>query len=306
MPRERPAEEGRLIQLVYYAYVAGSRLALAIPERVAYGLAHTLGSLHWRLSKKKRAIVERNLARITGLDEGSDALARVSREAFCSYARYWLETFRLVRENKDFFLKHFRGEGEEKIDEALARGRGVVVAVSHLGNWDAAGAWAGARGNTLVTVAEVLRPRRMFDFFVEHRARLGMVIHAAESGVTSKLVTAAENGAVVAVLADRDLKGTGPEVSFFGEPATFPPGAASIALRAGVPLLVAGVFSTVFDGGRRGWTAEIIGPFEPAIDAPDAVVDLTRQVAAELERFVAKHPEEWHVFQPFWSADRAP
>lgn len=306
MPEGRPPGESRLLQLVYYAYVAGSRLALALPEAMAYGLARSLGSLQWRLSRKKRSIVERNLARITGLDEGSDALAGLSREAFRSYARYWLETFRLVREGPDFFLEHFRSTGEDKIDDALARGQGVVVAVSHLGNWDAAGAWVGARGQTLVTVAEVLRPRRMFDFFVAHRARLGMVIHAAESGVTSKLVTAASNGAVVAVLADRDLKGTGPEVVFFGEPVTFPPGAASVALRAGVPLLVAGVFSTVREDGRHGWIAEIVGPFEPSPEADDPVADLTRQVAGELERFVAKHPEEWHVFQPFWSADRGP
>ena len=303
MPRKRPRGEGRLLQLVYYAYVAGSRLALALPEKVAYGLAHSLGSLQWRLSKKKRAVVERNLVRITGLEEGSGALAELSREAFRSYARYWLETFRLVREGREFFLEHFRAEGDEKIDEAIARGKGVVVAVSHLGNWDAAGAWVGARGQTLVTVAEVLRPRRMFDFFVSHRARLGMVIHAAESGVTSKLVTAAENGAVVAVLADRDLKGTGPQVTFFGESAPFPPGAASVALRAGVPLLAAGVFSTTREDGRHGWSAEIVGPLEAAPDADDPVVDLTKQFAGELERFVAKRPEEWHVFQPFWSAD---
>ena len=302
----RPPEEGRLIQLVYYAYVAGSRLALALPEGVAYGLAHAVGSLQWRVSKRKRAIVERNLARITGNAPGSDDLARLSKEAFKSYARYWLETFRLVREGRDFFLEHFRGVGDERIDEALARGKGVVVAVGHLGNWDAAGAWVGARGNLLVTVAEVLRPRRMFDFFADHRARLGMVIHAAESGVTSKLVEAAENGAVVAVLADRDLKGTGTEVSFFGEPATFPVGAASVALRAGVPLLVAGVYSVVREGGSRGWVAEIDGPLElpGGDDGGDAVEQLTMLVARELERSIAKHPEEWHVFQPFWKADK--
>lgn len=303
MPRSRPEGEGLLLQLVYYAYVAGSRLALALPERLAYGFAHSLGALQWRLSKKKRAVVERNLSRITGLEPGAAELAVLSKAAFESYARYWLETFRLVREGADFFLEHFRAAGEEKIDEALARGKGAVVAVSHLGNWDAAGAWVGARGQTLVTVAEVLRPRRMFDFFVEHRARLGMVIHAAEKGVTDKLVTAAEAGAVVAVLADRDLKGTGPEVSFFGSPAPFPAGAASVALRAGVPLLVAGIYSVVRENGSRGWWAEIVGPLDTR-DGDASVEEVTALVAQELERFIGDRPEEWHVFQPFWKADR--
>ena len=303
MPRRRPDDEGLLLQLVYYAYVAGSRLALALPERVAYGLAHSLGSLQWRLSKKKRSLVERNLARITGLEEGTDDLAALSKAAFESYARYWLETFRLVREGPDFFLQHFRTPNEHKLDEALELGKGAVVAVGHLGNWDAAGAWAAARGNTLVTVAEVLRPRRMFDFFVDHRARLGMVIHAAQKGVTDKLVAAAEAGAVVAVLADRDLKGTGPEVSFFGETAPFPPGAASVALRAGVPLLVAGVFSAVHEDGRRGWICEMTGPLDTK-GGKETVEEVTGLVARELERLIASRPEEWHVFQPFWKSDR--
>lgn len=303
--RRRPPGEGRLLQLVYYGYVGGSALARALPERLAYGLAHAAGGLQARLSKKKRAQVERNLSRISGHPIGSAALDRLVLEAYRSYARYWLETFALVRETKDFFLERFRCPTEHHIDEVVARGKGAVIVVGHLGNWDAAGAWVGARGQLLVTVAEVLKPRRMFDFFVEHRARLGMKIYPAEPGVTDKLVAEVENGAVIAILGDRDLKGTGVEVDFFGEPATLPAGAASVALRAGVPLLVAGVYGTRLPGGRRGWDAEISSPIElPADRGPGAVESLTRVAGAKLEELIARRPEEWHVFQPFWPADK--
>jgi len=156
-----------------------------------------------------------------------------------------------------------------------------------------------------VTVAEVLKPRRMFEFFVEHRARLGMRIHAAQAGVTRTLIDEINNGAVVAILGDRDLKGAGIEVDFFGERATFPAGAASIALRTGVPLMVAGVFGDVLSDGRRGWTAEISAPIEcPEPGSSGAVAELTRSAAQKLEAFIARRPEEWHVFQPFWIVDR--
>ncbi|HVL64243.1 MAG TPA: phosphatidylinositol mannoside acyltransferase [Actinomycetota bacterium] len=304
MPRRRPAGESRRLQLVYYGYVAGSAVARAVPERVAYALAEVLGRTSARLSKKRHQ-VRKNLARITGEDVASPALDRLVVEAYASYARYWLETFRLVREGRHFFLDRFRCLGEKRLDEVAARGKGVVVAVGHLGNWDAGGAWVGARGMRVVTVVEVLKPRRMFDFFARHRRKLGIEIHPAQPGAIEHLRRAVEEGAVVAILADRDLKGRGPEVEFFGERTTFPAGPASVALRTGVPVLVAGIASTVFDDGRRGWIAEISDPIElPAEDGPGAVQQLTQEIARELEKFIARYPQEWHVFQPVWLADR--
>lgn len=299
----RPAQEGRLLQLAYYGYVAGSRLALALPESWAYGIAHFAGGVAARRSRQ-RGQVAANLARITGEPRDSERVQRLVVEAYRSYARYWLETFRLVREGREFWLERFGAVHGDRLDDALARGKGAVVLVGHLGNWDAAGAWVGATGRKLVTVAEVLRPRRLFEFFLEHRAKLGMTIYGAEPGVTARLVEEAENGAVVAILGDRDLKGTGLEIDFFGEPATFPVGAASIALRAGVPLLVAGVFERRLPDGRRGWFVDFSEPIDLPEDRDAAVADLTRQAVATLEEFVGRHPEQWHVFQPFWVADR--
>ena len=303
MPK-RPADEGRLLQLVYYGYVAASALIKWLPERSVYWIAHSLGGLAARRSKR-RAVVEANLARITGHDRSSKEVQDLVVASFRSYARYWLETFRLVREDRDFFLDRFRGYGAENIDEALKLGKGVIVAVGHMGNWDAAGAWVGARGNRLVTVAEVLRPRRMFDFFKEHRARLGMTIFPAEKGATERLAEAVESGAVVAILADRDLKGQGPEVTFFGERVTFPAGAASVRFRTKAPLLVAGVYSTRFEDGRYGWEAHIGPPLDvPTERSDEAMAEVMQAVATSLEAHVAKRPEEWHVMQPFWPSDK--
>jgi len=302
---KRPADEGRLLQLVYYAYVAFSRLALAMPESWAYGLAGALGSTAARRSKR-RDQVARNLARITGRPADAPETQALVVEAFRSYARYWLETFRLVREGREFFLERFQATGQENLDGVLARGKGAIVVVGHLGNWDAAGAWVGARGNLLVSVAEVLRPRRMFEFFVEHRSRLGMRIYPAQVGVTRKLIEEVNGGAVVAIVGDRELKGTGIEVAFFGAPAMLPGGAASIALKTGVPILVAGVYGEILDDGRRGWSAEISEPIElPEEGGPGAIAELTQQIGSKLADFVARRPEEWHVFQPFWVEDRA-
>ncbi len=305
MPRSRRSDgEGALIQLVYYAYLLGAWLARSLPERVAYGAAHSLGALAARLSRKRK-LIESHLARITGRPPGSREVQRLARAAYASYARYWLETFRLAEKDKEFFLERFQCEGEKYLDEVLERGKGAIVVAGHLGNWDAAGAWLGATGRRPVTVAEEVKPKRLFEFFVRHRARLGIKIYPARPSVSTRLIEEVADGALVAIIGDRDLKGRGPEVTFFGERATFPAGPASIALRTGVPVLVAGVYSAELGRGTWGWTAEIsepIGP--PGADGAPSISELTQQIADRLALFVARRPEEWHVFQPFWLADK--
>jgi KDO2-lipid IV(A) lauroyltransferase len=303
--RRRPADEGRALQLVYYAFVAASAVAKWMPERMIYRAAEVLGSWAATFAKKRKRVVERNLSRVTGLPPDSEEVQRLTEEAFRSYARYWLETFRLVREDREFFRDRFRSETEENVWSRVKDGRGVIVVVGHLGNWDAAGAWVGASGHRLVTVVEVLRPRRMFDFFADHRAKLGMTIYGAEKGVTTKLREEAEKGAVVAILGDRDLKGTGPLVTFFGEEIPFPAGAASIGLSANIPILVGGVFEKILPDGRRGWEAIITGEVEPPPEGDDRVEVMTQRIATQLEEFVRMHPEQWHaVFQKMWPSDR--
>jgi lauroyl/myristoyl acyltransferase len=291
--------------LVYYGYVGLSRLALSLPEPVAYGLAEAGGMLAARLFPARRRVVAANLARITGAAPGSRRLRRHVTASFRAYARYWLETFRLVREKRSFFLDRFECRGVEGIDRALERGTGAVVVGAHLGNWDAAGAWAAATGRPITAIAEVLHPRRLFDFFVAHRERLGISIVPAEGGALRKLIAAVEAGRIIAIVGDRDLGGRGPRVSFFGETTTLPSGPARVALHTGAPLFAMGVYGTRRADGRRGWVGEILDPIDPPSEpSPEAVRLLTQEIALRLEGLIAQHPEEWHVFQPLWNADR--
>ena len=292
-------------EATFYAYLALSHVALALPEPLAYGLARLAGRAAYSIARTRRTQVEKNLARITGHPIPSAELRACVRLAFEAYARYWLETFRHVRETPEFFLERFECEGLHWVDEARARGSGVIIVGAHLGNWDAAGAWAAASGRPVTAVAEVLSPRRLFDFFVAHRERLGISIEPASAGVIGRLKAAVDEGRIVAIVGDRDLRGRGPKVSFFGEPAPMPAGPALLGLRTGAPIMVMGVHGSRRADGRRGWRAQILEPIDPAdYSGPHALSELTQEVATRLERLIAAHPEEWHVFQPFWSADR--
>src|SRR3989337_1348001 len=111
-----------------------------MPEKFAYGLAERVGAI-WARRGSKRTQVARNLARITGRPVDSELVRSLVLGSHRSYPRYWLETFRLVREGREFFLDRFECKHEDRIDAVMERGKGAIVVVGHMGNWDAAGAW---------------------------------------------------------------------------------------------------------------------------------------------------------------------
>lgn len=138
-----------------------------------------------------------------------------------SYARYWMEAFRLPALSRTQLLAGFRLDpaGVDLLAADVAAGRGAVVALPHAGNWDAAGAWVAATGWPITTVAERLKPEAVYERFLAFRQGLGMEIlptHGGGRPAFDVLVDRVRAGTVVPLLADRDLSARGVEVDFFG------------------------------------------------------------------------------------------
>jgi len=225
-----------------------------------------------------------------------DALVR---RAMRSYTRYWQEAFKLPAYSPAKVRDWFHLYGEEDLAAAVAAGRGVVIALPHAGNWDAAGAWVAAKGWPITTVAERL-PEGVYEKFLEFRRKLGMEIIPNTGGDRPPLDILADRlkeGAVVPLLADRDLSRRGVDVTFFGGPSRMPAGPALLALRTGAPLYVAHLW---YEPDRP--VAQFEGPIEPPVDGPlDARVrELTQRVADRLAEGIARHPADWHMLQRVW------
>ena len=92
-----------------------------------------------------------------------------------SYARYWKETFRLPAMDHDEVFAQLEATviGAEHIERAVAEGRGIMLPVTHSGNWDIAGLWVTRRWGTMSTVVERLKPESLYEKFVAYRESLG-------------------------------------------------------------------------------------------------------------------------------------
>jgi phosphatidylinositol dimannoside acyltransferase len=287
---------------VYLAYRAGADVARFLPPRPGEAAARALSRVLTVTSPARRRQVTRNLSRVTNGSLSGPALTRTVSEVFDNYARYWHELFRLPGRTVTDLETRFACEGFENIEQSQAAGRGTILALPHLGNWDVAGAWLAGRGLGATVVAEPVEPRELFDWFVGTREQLGMQVVPLGPRAGADVLLALRENRVVCLLCDRDLTGDGIEVEFFGEATTLPGGPATMALRTGAALLPVGVYFR--PGG--GHLARILGPV-PAVREGrlrDDVQRVTQLLASRFETLIRAAPEQWLMMQPNWPSDR--
>ncbi len=285
------------------AYRLGSLAVRAMPAFVAAGMATPFGAGASFASPERRAMVARHLQRVDPTLRGL-RLRQAVQESFDSYARYYIESFRLPMLSKRAVNATFRRKGYQYLLDGLDGGKGVIIALPHLGGWEWAGRWFADRGHQISVVVERLEPPELFDWFVDLRSRLGMHVIPLGPQAGSEVLRALRDNHVVCLLSDRDLQGGGPEVEFFGETTTLPAGPAALALRTGAPIIPV---VTYFTDRVDGHYATAYPPVEVVRTKGgrlrDDVQRITQEVAYVLEDMIRRAPSQWHMFQPNWPSD---
>jgi KDO2-lipid IV(A) lauroyltransferase len=272
-----------------------------MPAPAADLAARLVGLGFAQVSVGRRQQVERNLRRIYGPGLRGVALRRAAAATFESYARYWAESLRLPGTSPDVLDAGMSYRGMNNVDEGLAAGRGVILALPHLGGWEWAGFWlAEVQRRNVSVVVETLDPPELFEWFAELRRAFGMNIIPLDADAGTAVVRALRANHVVCLLCDRDIGGGGVEVEFFGERTLLPGGPATLALRTGAPVLPVAVYFRPHD--HLG----MVCPPVPAVREGrlrDDVARVTQLLANELERLIRAAPEQWHLLQPNWPSD---
>ncbi|MFN2625299.1 MAG: phosphatidylinositol mannoside acyltransferase [Mycobacteriales bacterium] len=292
-------------KLRYLPYAAGWAIVRALPERAGAALFRAGADLAVRRRGPGVERLESNLRRVLGPGVTEDDVTRTLRAALRSYARYWLEVFRLpamrpARIERDMQLANF-----DRLQSAAAAGRGVICVLPHQGNWDVAGAWFIRVGYPFTTVAERLQPKELFDRFLAFRESIGMEVLPTRGGERPPFAVLEERlraGGILCLLADRDLTERGIEVSFFGDTTRFPAGPAMLAVRTGAVLLPVNLWFR-----DEGWGGVFHEPVTPPTRGTDRerIAAMTQSVATAFESGIRAHPEDWHMLQRLWLADLA-
>ncbi|MEB8336627.1 phosphatidylinositol mannoside acyltransferase [Streptomyces endophyticus] len=283
-------------------YGLGWATVKKLPEPVAQRLGRTIADAAWKKRGKGVQRLEANLARVVP-DATPQRLRQLSKKGMRSYLRYWMESFRLPAWSKERIQEGFSVKDVHYLTEGLDAGKGVVLALPHMGNYDLAGAWVTTELDIpFTTVAERLKPETLYDRFVAYREGLGMEVLPHTGGAAfGTLARRLRAGGLVCLVADRDLSSSGVEVKFFGESTRMPAGPAMLAQQTGAPLLPVTLW---YDGSPI-----MRGRIHPPVDVPETGTRaektsvMTQALADAFATGIADHPEDWHMLQRLWLAD---
>ncbi len=278
------------------------KVAPKIPLPLVYALTNLSADIVWRLNLSSVKQMRKNYAQFAGKAPSE----RLVREGVRSYFRCFGQQFTLPGWSKKQIKRSMTYPGAEATKELMKEGP-VILALTHSGNWDLAGAWFCQNYGPILTVAEKLDPPELFDAFVEFREGLGMEIIGVGPGehIFGKLVEKAKGrGLLVPLLADRDISGSGIEVDLGAGKALVAAGPAALAKALNRPL-IAGYMS--YSKVGRDWVVhahftEPIPMPEPGPDETD-VEAWTRAWVDRISPVISEHLVDWHMMQKVFVAD---
>lgn len=287
--KRRPRFRHRLEYALVRVALVMDRL---LGARLSSALATLLGRFAYRVLRIRRNLVESQLRQ--AFPDRDDAwIRRTASRSYEHLARESLMLLRLARLGPEDVIRATDVDGLDTFQEALSRGRGLVVVTGHFGNWEIGGAAVAARGVPLDVIARRQANPLTDRLLNAARERLGMRV-VDRWRATRESVRSLRAGRAVAFVADQDARHMGVFVPFLGRPASTYRGPAVLALRTGSPVFI-GSAERQPDGRYRVRLRPI--PLPPEQEDQDARVrDLTAAHVAALEATVRSAPDQylWH------------
>ncbi|HLE82333.1 MAG TPA: lysophospholipid acyltransferase family protein, partial [Dehalococcoidia bacterium] len=217
---------------------------------------------------------------------------------FRNAAKNYFDLFRLPRLPASRVEEVLTIHHWERLEGALAEGRGVVLATAHFGNFDLVGQVLAGRSYRVTALAEPLEPPRLFRLVTNLRNCQGLAFEPVGPAALRSVVRALRRGEIVGLACDRDLQGNGMKLPFFGEEARLPAGAIYLALKTGAPVVPAFVVRRP----NNTFAAFVEEPInlDGAEDEAQTVRQGTAKMASLLEKYIGRYPDQWVVFEPIW------
>jgi KDO2-lipid IV(A) lauroyltransferase len=270
-----------------------------LPRPLALALGRGMGHLAYTFGGRLRRTGTRNLE-LAFREMSESERAQILRGCFANLGRLLGEFSQFQRATTESLRQILDCEGLENLDEALKRGRGVILFTGHLGAWELSSFALSAFGYPMSFLVRRIDNPKIETLIEKTRTRFGNRSIDKRAAARPMLRTL-HAGGIVGILVDLNTQPhEGVIVNFFGIPASTTTGLATLALRTQAAVLP--VFVPWDD--ERGRFVLHIDPalaIIPTGDKERDVRELTSQFTRTIESYVRRFPDQWLWIHKRWN-----
>ncbi|MBU1870277.1 MAG: lysophospholipid acyltransferase family protein [Candidatus Omnitrophica bacterium] len=282
--------------LNYLLYRIGQFIALAVPLNIGYAIAGFIADVRGMVAREDKKAVTGNLKTIFP-EKSDNEIEKLRIQMFRNFSKYLVDFFRFQKLNKDFIEKNVRIENSCFLDEAIAKGKGVIILTAHLGNWELGGVVAALSGYSLWVVALPHKDKQVDDFFNSQRQSKGIYVIPLGKAVR-KCLTVLNEKKILALVGDRDFTEKGALLDFFGRKSIFPEGPAAFTLKTGASIIPGFMLRNQDDSFTLRFEKAI--SHKQTTNTQKDVEEIIGRYITTFEDYIRKYPDQWYMFRRFW------
>lgn len=285
--------------VLYWAAKRVSALAQKLPPEWNVRVGAAVGWLLYYLLPGRRIVARDNLTAAFGRNYTPAQVDGMIRDVFMNMGRTFMEVAAIPaidREYVDRWVAIAPGS-QSRLEKALAAGKGVIFLTGHFGNWEWIPITGALHGYPTLVLAREQGWPKLNKMLVEYRESKGCKV-VTKGFPVRELIQGLREKRIIGILADQDGGMNGLLSPFFGRLASTAPGAISLSLRTGAPVL------PVFMVRNMGAAHTLM--IEPPLPIPEkgteqdrlqAGVDAYMQV---MENYVHRFPTQWLWLHRRW------
>jgi KDO2-lipid IV(A) lauroyltransferase len=281
----------------YYAFKLAGLTLSHLPKQIGYLIAYIVADTVYLLSSRQRAVIADNIEHVLGSEVDKSTLKKTVRAVLRNAAKNYFDLIKIPHLKLDDIERSITTHGWHHLEEALSKGKGVMLVTAHLGSFDMAAQIFAIHSVKTTILVESLEPAPLLDHVTTLRESNGLTCIPSKPGVLEVLIQTLRRGEAVLFACDRDIANNGIRSDFFGEETTLPANAVLIAMRTGASVV------PIFNLRREDGRYDIY--VEPAIDIIPAgngsVARNIERIASVMEKYIKTCPEQWVVLSPIWA-----
>lgn len=278
----------------YAYYKLGIYIANRLSLKGAYAFARFVSDLHFIYSRADRVAVLNNLRVIL---PDKKRILRTAIEVFRNFGIYLVDFFRAQKIDKETIAKKVKIVNLECVDEALKKGKGVIVVSAHMCNWELAALAMAFSDYPISVVAYPHRDKRINDYFNYQRESRGIEVIPVGKAAKRCIENLRANK-IIALVGDREFTQSGLIIDFFGKETLIPKGPATLSILTGAPIIMGFVIREKED--NFVFIFEKLVEPKPTGDKEKDIFNLTRKFLNVIENYIRQYPGQWLMFRKFW------